>query len=533
MLARYDNRYKAIRYGAFIGFLLSLVLALYFQIVPRLNPHPELVFHGAPQGQDQLIYMAMVRAIWRSPNLITYSYPFALWWPVPPVLFQFPLTLIAWLGKVTGLPLAFEAMRIAGATVTGAFLAALGVRLVRSSHLRVIFWIATAFAGGWFWIRGVSLALETAGLAGLTEFAEYAKRSQGPLFYWMPFLAENVVYPLECAYHALFFGTIFSLLRRRRKLALLLGTLTWFSNPFSAIALTAPVGLWQLSRVVFCRKHRSGRFVEAAAWLFICLVGASYYALFLPQLPALRAVSKLYHTDLLPPLSLLQMALLLGPWLVGFLWSVGTRAGRSAVWRNPAWRLVALIAVTQFALVQQGLVLGEKALQPHHYNRGYMHWAFAALFVRFVAFNAAVVRKKQWLMPLFIASVLPDHAVFFYKALVQYDGGFVSRDLAEVVEAANKRDRGKVIYNEPAGSGAYIAAASNNVPFDIPEAMVVPFAQERHQKLYDAISRQDNVEQMGITFAIVEPDGDKQRALLQRGWVVVKKNDEFVLLRAP
>src|SRR5436190_198265 len=117
--------------GTCLGFIAGLLAALWplYRAWGRSSPHS--VYIGAPQGVDEWVYMALARAVWRSPTQFTYSYPYELWWKTPPVLVQLPIAVAAWLGRCVGLPAAFEVLRVLGAAGSGAALGALGARLFR------------------------------------------------------------------------------------------------------------------------------------------------------------------------------------------------------------------------------------------------------------------------------------------------------------------------------------------------------------------------------------------------------------------
>jgi hypothetical protein len=228
-----------LRAGFWIGLAFGLAASLYFQIQPRLSAGATSVFTGAPLGLDEWVYFALARAVLRSPTGLTYSYPFALFWEAPPVLVQLPIALAAWIGRLTGLPVAFEILRVLGTAFSGGCLAIMGACLFRHRGWRAWFYVAAALGGAWFWVLAVVEAIGTAGVYGLTELPTYLQRAMGPIYWWLPFLAQNVWLPLEAVYHALVLGALALLLCGRRRAAAWLGLATWFSNPFPAVSLYA------------------------------------------------------------------------------------------------------------------------------------------------------------------------------------------------------------------------------------------------------------------------------------------------------
>src|SRR5690349_11087122 len=123
MVVRLQSRHqKLMLAGALIGALAAFVVAFTGHLLVWLQSDKYMWPSGVTQGTDMWTYMSMARAVWRSPNGISYSYPYDLYWPVPPIAFQLHITLIAWLGRLTGLPAAFEIGRILGAAGAGAAL---------------------------------------------------------------------------------------------------------------------------------------------------------------------------------------------------------------------------------------------------------------------------------------------------------------------------------------------------------------------------------------------------------------------------
>ncbi|MGC8741144.1 MAG: hypothetical protein ACP5UB_06780 [Candidatus Sumerlaeaceae bacterium] len=535
-MATMHARQRLLFSGASLGFAFATVMTAFLQIQPRLISRGAVVFTGAPLGLDQWVYTALARAILRSANGITYAYPFALFWPAPPVLVQLPLAAVGWLSKLVGFAAAFEILRIVGAAGTGAALAVIGFELFRNNTWRRWFYVAAAFGGGWFTFLAIAIALQTAGVYGLTELDVYVQRAMGPLYWWLPFLAQNIWSPLEAVYHALVLGALAFLLSGRKKLAALVGMFTWFSHPFSAVALYAPALVWLAAEVLLQKRGRQR--YEALqvfmVWMATALAGIGYYALLLPRWPVLRELSLMHQVPIAPPPTFAQLIAWFAPVAPAVLWALLFPAGRRHVWQTPAWRLMAVLFLTQLAFLGQFIILGEKATQPYHFNRGYLAIASVAFLLRWL--QTLSPRRPTRTVILFLGSILLDQTFFFLRLLASgVTTGYVPAEVQRVSEVLNSREQEQVFLSQAYHYSAYLAAATDQIPYDMPETMVVPWPEERGRLLQEALAEgQDKVVSLGVSLAIFpKSDSHQVQSFKQGGWLVVGETPNYVILEVP
>ena len=518
--------------GAGLGALTTLIL---FVWAGNYAARWGAVFSGAPQGTDQYTYFAMVRALLRSPTGITYSYPFDLWWPTPPVLFQPTFVMLALLARGIGLPLAFEVGRIAGAASTGAVLGAIAWRLAPGKGWTAWLAFTMAFGGGIFWLGATGVGMQAASHWMILPWY-FQQEVMGTLFMWMPFLAQNVYYPLEAIYHALVLGALAALMFRRNKTALALGAITWFSNPFSAVALAACVIPWWAINTWVARAGSAGRRQAArqcAAWVAVAGVAMAYYGWFLPRWPALADLTRWYAEVLNDRLSLAQVLFLWTPLGVGAVWSVVSKRGRRLVWGNRNHRLMGLLVWTQLALAQQALVLGERAVQPMHYNRGYMAVGLAALAWRaFRAWARSPRRVPRWAV-LVALLALPDQAFFaaYMHAAWTYRGIEAAETAA--LAATLRKIPGSLVVHGEWYSNSYLAAMTDHVPFYNKETTVMPFPELRAKALDDVREGQRTLEEVGIDAVIASKTSPMHKLAKQAGWHLKYEGETYDLLVRP
>lgn len=483
--------------------------------------------------------MALCRAIQRSSTGVFYSYPFTLADPAPAVMIQLPLVIIANLGRLMGLPLAFELARVLGSAASGAALAAIGQLLFPASALRRWFWVAAALGGGWFTFGAIEKALEVAGVDGLTDVPPYFRQVFGEHYFWMPFLLQNLVYPLECVYHGLVLGALALLLAGRWRWALVVGGITWFSNPFPGAGLSAAVLVWLMAQALGARSHRLRVHARChfGGWLLLTVIAVGYYRVFLLQWPVLRELSRLYEFDVARPYNALKTFLLLGPW-AGFI-----LAGALLQWRRllrPRALLFLSLFVTQIILVWQGTVMGERAVQPHHFNRGYLHLSVVAL--AWLGVSALVKRGWHRVVPVAIVvtlSTVPDQALFFWKFGWGFGrSGEVLKSYQEVVVLTRKYPPGSLVYVQTGFESplaAYLPAATHNVPYEMTSTLVVPYAQARRERMTHALAAETSeaLNQLGLRAAIISRDQPDAGLLKKHGWHTVAERGDYLLMEPP
>lgn len=555
-----DTRLKRqIWAGALIGALAALVVGMTGQALLWLQTGPGSESTGATQGLDLWTYYSMARAVWRSPNGITYSYPYQLYWPTPAVAFQLPITILAWIGRVTGLPAAFEIGRVVGGAGAGAAIGAIGALFPRGFWRRW-FYIAAVLGGGFYGLAAIDMAIGNAGLAGLTEPYQYQPRVEGRMFWWLPYLARNLRMPLECIYHALVIGALACLVWRRHGWAWLLGALVWMSNPFAALALHSAVVPWYLWRAVETSGTRRRQYARYfALGVFINGIAVVYYGWFLNRWPLLRELHRLYEIQYVPALDWRSLLLLTMPYGLALLSTAAVPPLRRAIWGRPVWRLFALLAAAHLILLQQSAFLGERAMQAYHYNRGYLHLGLAVVAWRVVMvclykYRLLSLRDTSRLLwpwkisqfrrrvaAMVVCGVVTltclDQLFFFMFVVSQQNGvGLISSDYASLVRAIPPTPAPAIVLTEPAAlPGSYVTAFSPHIAYQAEETMIVPFPAERASLLEQAMAGQGGgVAKLGIQYAIVSHQNTKWLENLKaQGWKQISKADYLFLLESP
>ncbi len=559
MAIRSNRLRQQIWAGALIGALAAFVVGMTGQWLLWLQTGPGVKSTGATQGIDLWSYYSMARAVWRSPNGLTYAYPYELFWPTPPIVFQLPITILAWLGKATGLPAAFEIGRIAGGAGAGAAIGAIGTLFPRGFWRRW-FYIAAVIGGGFFGLAAIKTAIDNAGLDGLTEPYQYQPTVEGRMFWWLPYLARNLRMPLECLYHAMVIGALACVVWRRHGWAWLLGAIAWMSNPFAAVALHCAVVPWYLWRAVETSGHARRRFAGyLCAWFAVNAAAVVYYVWFLNRWPLLRELNRLYRIQFVPALDLEHLLLMTMPYGAALVATALIGSLRRNIWGRPVWRLFAILAVAHLVLIQQSAFLGEKSMQAYHYNRGYLHLGLVVVAWRVIiiclhkyrglCLNQTTGVWWPWritglrcrvaaVITCGIVSLTCLDQLFFamYVVFQERGAGLVSTDYAVLVRALPPVPAPAVVLTEPLVTrGSYVTAFSPHIAFNAEETMIVPFPKKRITMLNEAMTdKGGGVVGLGITYAILSKENDQWlKDLNAQGWKQLRESGRLILLKAP
>jgi hypothetical protein len=511
-----------------LGLLFGGAFSLFCQIQPRLASSSYAVFTGAPQGLDEYVYFALVRAIWRTGNGLTYSYPFAVFWDAPPIMIQLPLSAAALAGRLIGLPWAFEFLRICGTSLTAVALAYIGYALFRSAAWRNRFVLFAAFGGAWFTFLGIAEAIKTAGVWGLTELPIYVERALGPLYWWLPFLAQNVWSPLEAVYHAEVLGAFALLLKGNLRLATGVGLITWFSNPFPASSLYAAAIPWLgIKALRGSDSERRKATTGLVWWLLSAAAGFGYYGIFLKHWPVLEELTRMHRVPLAPPPTSSQLIAWFGPFLPPIIWSCFTKSGHKYVWQKNEWLMVMVIIISQVGFLLQFPFLGVLATQPYHFNRGYLAVALFALLFRWL-YCLNPRKLSAWALALLISTSF-DQGFFFLSRLVNgTETGYVPQEIAELRETLLGREPNQLFLCHAFPYSVYFAAFTDNIPFDMPETMVVPWTETRCELLATVVKNRDDLSTLGISLAILAHNDEIANLLCQqKGWHIVKTTQNY------
>ena len=311
---------------------------------------------------DQASYMAMAREHFDQGFSPTYGLPFSPDSQTPRVYLQPQSLVLGSLLALTGLEpgVLFYGCGLLAALVFFRIAIALWRERVQAEDgAAAVGATLLCWGGGLLALAGLAVSLTQGGLTpeGIFRF--------DPLDgYWFLNAGRNAWYTLEAYYHALAFGLLLALLRRRYALALLLLALLSWSHPFTGLQFLLIAGGWSgLERLLLRSSAAPPLWFPAGAAALLAL-HLGYHLWFLPtHSPEHASVMTQWMAD--TPLSLagflLAYALVLPP---------AVAAVARGLLRQPESRLFLLTALTTLALMTHDLVI--EARQPLHFSRGYL-----------------------------------------------------------------------------------------------------------------------------------------------------------------
>src|SRR6516162_4352191 len=185
---------------------------------------------------------------------------------------------------------------------------------------------------------------------------------------WGANLGRGVIYGVEAYYHALFFGVILTLLRRRYAIALLLAAVTCASHPFTGVELASILAGWVILEAVVDNKAAPPLWFRAGI-LLLLLLHLSYWLILLPRLspehaaltPARDAPWVLHWYNEIPEYAIVGLAA---------LWQL--RGGQRFVsaLQDRTLRLLFAWFAGAFLLANHDLFISPR--QPIHFTHGYI-----------------------------------------------------------------------------------------------------------------------------------------------------------------
>jgi len=206
--------------------------------------------------------------------------------------------------------------------------------------------------------------------------------------WWGLNAGRALLFSCEAYYHALFFGCVFFLLKRKWLAGLILMFILLLSHPFTSIELIGIICCWVFIEFIINRRFLPWWFISGVTG---CLALYTWYYLFyLNQFPDHRSVADQYSLNWRLGIYRIIPAYL----LVGILAIVAIfKKTALSYFNNYATRLFACWFIVAFLLANHEWFL--KARQPIHFTRGYIWTSLFLLGLPALQqLNAAL--KNKW-----------------------------------------------------------------------------------------------------------------------------------------
>jgi hypothetical protein len=407
---------------------------------------------------DQPGYMAVAREYFDGGDIrFLYGNPFSPDYSTPRLYFQPQTFLLGLCWKISHADpgLIFVLFGLFAALVCGRTAIALYEATVGLHSPFSLLGLILFFWGGGFLVLGGLLTTPAAVLRhGGGLMVGSAFRLDPFDGWWFLNFGRNLIFPLESYYHALFFGTMVVLVKRKFARAAVLMSVLAISHPYSGAELMAVVAVWGFFEVFLRRRN------VVPVWFFIATLAALaasawYYLLFLPQWPEHRGVVERWTRGW--NLELGSAFAAYG--LVGAFALVA--AFRRGFFLNPANRLLALWFGVAFLMAKHDWFTGTP-LQPLHFTRGYVWTPLFLLGVPVllgVVENWRCTRKPllQGGVVLLALVYLADNASWFTAVgrLYLIEHVWLTRGQQQVLNCLSR----------PENAGALVVASDNTIAY--------------------------------------------------------------------
>ena len=489
--------------------LLALVPATIFLLLTLRWIHfspPGIEFFGMLQG-DQPAYTVFARGTYLRGNGVLFAQPFDHEADSPRVLVNLTYSALGVLMRVTGdrPVLAWEIWRV---VFGGACFALFGGLVARCLNGPARWWALAFgfFGGGASWIRGVSIVLS----GEEPSFLKALDLAESGFGWWCLNLFRQGLYPLELAYHTLFFGALLCFLNRRFGLMLVLVGITWASHTITAALLTCALGLALVGD--WLRepdRRRTGLMLAGLGGL-----GAAatiYYGFYLPSFPRIGrwieqtlqfqpAMYFAYYPPAFGPFLLLPAIALWRP-AARFLWH--ERAGRLCL----AW----LLAVLFWAHHDW---VSFNPVQPIHFVRGHLYAVVVLIAGKALELFLAQGGKSvllRWGLPLWLGVAVLDNVSFVARVgLLPPSAGILTTTAEgrEVIEHYRAKPGSVMFVGEDRGLAVQIMARSSHRAY-VSEPFITPDSGGQVVRVGLAMASGDprRLREIGIDEVILHPRG--------------------------
>jgi hypothetical protein len=309
--------------------------------------------------------------------------------------------------------------------------------LVPDSRNRILSITLFSWGGGLLTVAGI-LALPFVSLTGLDVWDRLFVFD--PAWGWWGLnFGRSLIFSTEAYYHALFFGGILCILKKKWLAASLLSLVLSLSHPYTGIEFLSIIGCWTFVEIIFKRNKEVPLWFGAT--IFLIFIGHIwYYLIFLNQYPDHHSV----HQQTLIRLLVDNYALLPAYCTVGFLVFLSIKRSQSLrVFLNDrSNRLFACWFFVAFLLIKHELFM--PAIVPVHFTRGYV---WSSLFLAGLPglewlLNFLKKNSRMILLPVFIVIFFNDNILWLVnysrKNTATQVSVYVSKEQMEVLSWLGK-----------------------------------------------------------------------------------------------
>ena len=472
---------KQILFFSGIIIIIIILIPILIEVYWEKNTPEDFFFTGFLQS-DQITYTALFRSVFERGNGFSYSYPYANPGAEnPPVIFQIPFTLLAWLWKLSGgsLIIPWEIVRIifgVGFFILLFIFASEVLRLFYPKKEKCLefqwyiflFFLILATGGGVAWFislikYNIYRFTETESLLNYMEVFTNVEESY---HWWFLNIFRNIFYPLEMEYHFFFFLAIVGVIKKMPVFVLLGQIMACMSGVFVGIEISTILIVYFLLESLIQRKKEI--VIHLLGSILIFLIFIYYYKIFLSRFPVAKSLVEQHKTNihLLIPIreyiSAYGILLILVP-LIFLL-----KKTRNTIFNKDSGRLLIIWLIVVISLMLNDKWLGKRSIQPPHFTRGYLYTVLLTISAVgiFPYWEKLLNRQKKSAFVILLFAFLifiPDNVLFVIEQLSEQPHLFVlsiPKETKEALDFLNSIPEREVAFSPERRFGDQIPAFS-------------------------------------------------------------------------
>ena len=496
-----------------LAFLLTLpiiffVLAYYLKAGERIAP-------GFLQ-YDNITYMAYAKQYSDADGFsLFYSNPFNESKNYPNIYFQiqnFLFLFLHWIGIPPGIILI--CFTLVFSFITFNIIIRIFDHLLPNSRNRSLLIILFSWGGGLLTLAG-AVGLKFIHVDGIDTWDRLFVIDPGS-GWWGLNLGRSLIFSTEAYYHALFFGGILSILKKKWKTAAVLALLIFLSHPYTGVEYLSIIVFWIFIEIII-KKNK-----EIPLWfglinLAILVLHIFYYMIFLNQFFDHRSVHEQCSLNIIVPYyTFISAYCIVGLFALLRFISKPLRIffASSENTLFLSWFIIV------FLLINHELFM--KAIEPVHFTRGY-EWS--SLFItglpaheRFL--NYLKKKSKFILLPLFCLVCLNDNTLWLINysrpASLTQLSVYISKEQKDVLNWLQKNTNNSTLVISGDNQISILSTVYTKAYPWTSHNLATPFL-ERKQKAYENFITNKTIDSAwydrDAVFILNETDaGEKSRA---------------------
>lgn len=348
--------------------------------------------------------------------------------------------------------------------------------LMPESNTRILNIILFAWGGGLLVLFGIPVSLSH----NLTHLDNFDKiflldPSWG---WWGLNIGRSLLFSAEAYYHALFFGGIYLILKRKWGFALLISLLIILSHPFTGVEYLSILCLWILIETIINKNNYIPFWFSLTTLVFLFL-HIFYYLFYLNRFPEHASVHQQYsinwnlrYFNIIPAYILVGLFAFLNIFRINLF---------SVFFNKPINRLFLSWLIATLFLTNHELFI--KPMQPLHFTRGYVWSGLFLLGLPALDSFLNKIKKKKILLGIVMLVFLSDNILwitnYWRKASKTHLSVYLSEEENDVLHWLKNHTDNKTLIISSNSIISYMSAVYTAANPWIAHTFTTPFYEKK------------------------------------------------------